>query len=470
MKPNPLAGDLQQRLRLLQEQLRNRSVHATLSSAIERSLLHNPELAEAYSQIQQAQWSLIAVRRQWYPALGVASTGPAGGLWGYGGSRVRSSDNTQAGTADLNLFESRTAFAPVLNLGWSFFDPSRSPEINAAGENLRSQELLFNVTARNLVLETQLAYFNLQEQQQLISAYEEILAATSNHVKQAEALFNAGNANIADVEQIRTQQFQTISLLIATYLSVIDVAASLARSMALPPGQLALPKDSLDHYGQWDLPLDLTIQQAQTLREEIQSSIAQASTARWRTSALFNRYWPRFGLAANGSYANSTIRSGWVGGPVTNELRSSRWDGAFGATFNWAIFDGGIAAAEAQAARAQARRFSDQAAVQRLQISEEVESSYASYATSRLALLSSRAQMESSRLAALAVRERFNVGFADTTSVVQTLNQAIVAANAFARSQREYNSSVARLYRVSAQWPEHTLALRDERVRVLMLR
>jgi len=97
-------------------------------------------------------------------------------------------------------------------------------------------------------------------------------------------------------------------------------------------------------------------------------------------------------------------------------------------------------------------------------VSEEVEQSFASYQTSRLALLSSREQADSARKAALAVRERYNVGYADTTSVVQTLNQAINAANAYASSLRVYNSAVARLYRSSAQWPERSLSFRDQRV------
>jgi outer membrane protein TolC len=328
------------------------------------------------------------------------------------------------------------------------------------------------VAARNLVLQTQLAYFNLQEQEQLISSYEEILAATTTQVSQAEALFNVGNASLADVEQIRTQQYETLSLLIGTYLGLIDASASLARSMALPPDQLALPSDQLGLYGQWELPLNATIEQAQTLREEIQASLAQSNSASWRASALLNRYWPRFSLVANGSYAfNDTDINNRQGSlSISDSVRSSSWDGAVGLGFNWTLFDGGIAAAEAESNRALERQFSDQAVVQRLQISLEVENSYATYQTSRLALLSSQAQAESARIAAISVRERFNVGYADTTSVVQTLSQAIAAANAFARSQREYNSAVARLYRASAQWPDGTLTVRDQRVNQLKQR
>ena len=347
VKPLPLVNQLTQKLSLLQDQFRRRSIRVTLSSALEQSLLSNPELAQSYSQIQQSQWNLIAVRRQWYPTISASAVGPAGGVWGYQGSQTVNSISTFGNSSTEIRTENRDVFAPALTLGWTFFDPSRGPDINAASDNLRSQELLFNVSARNLVLQTQLAYFTLQEQLQLVKSYEQILQATTQQVRQTEALFNSGNASIADVEQIRTQQFQTLSLVISSYLGVIDGSASLAKAMALPPGQLVLPEDNLDQYGQWVVTLNETIQQAQALREEIQSSLAQASSAKWRASSLFNRYWPRFSLAANGTYVDTNSRSGLNSSSNLDFLQSSAWTGGVGIGFNWAIFDGGIAAAQA---------------------------------------------------------------------------------------------------------------------------
>jgi outer membrane protein TolC len=470
IQPNGLASALQQRLKALQAELFVRSQRASLQQALEQSLLQNPELARSYALIQQSKWSLIAIRRQWYPTLSAAGVGPAGGLWGYGGSRTRVSATTAAGSVDEQRFEESSRLAARLNLGWTFFDPSRGAQINAASETLRSQELLFNVAARNLALKTQLAYFNLQEQEQLIASYERILEATTNQLNRVEALFNIGNASIADVEQIRTQQYQTLSLLITTYQDIVDAAASLAEAMSLAPGQLVLPADKLDRYGQWDTPFTTTIEQALTLREEIRSSLALADSASWRASALFNRYWPRFGFAATGLYDDGTIRAGLVGVADPDRTSATTWDGAVGIGFNWEIFDGGIAAAEASAQKALARQQSDQAAAQRLQVSAEVERSYAAYEASLLALQSSDEQARSAEKAAIAVRERFNVGYADITSVVQTLNQAITATNAYARSIRDYNSAVAGLYRASARWPDHTLALRNQRVQTLKQR
>lgn len=72
------------------------------------------------------------------------------------------------GAPNAQLAETATKYS--LNLNWTFFNPSRGPNTNAAGESLRQQQLLFDVSARNLVLQIQQAYFNLQEQQLLIQS------------------------------------------------------------------------------------------------------------------------------------------------------------------------------------------------------------------------------------------------------------------------------------------------------------
>mgnify|MGYP002629213079 FL=1 len=472
VRQNVLSKELEQQLKQLQEKLSERSERASLLEALEQSLLYNPELAFAYSQIQQREWTLIAVRRQWYPSLTAFGTGPNSGLLGYGSTRTRLSTTFSNLTREQQSFEQRSQVGMALNLSWTFFDPSRNSEINAATDVLRSQELLFNVSARNLALQTQLAYFSLQEQEQLIASYQRILAATTTQVNQVEALFNIGNVSIADVEQIRTQQFQTLSLLIVTYRGLIDAAAALAQAMALPPGKLVLPADKLDRYGQWDLSLPATLQQALNLREEIQSSLALSNSANWRASALFNRYWPRFGIIGTGLYSDGLFRLN-ASNPLEPQSRRSRQstlDASVGIGFNWSLFDGGISAAEAMAQKAVARQQNDQADLQRLQVGSEVERSFVAYQASLLELQSTEQQAAAAEQAATAVRERFNVGYSDMTSVVQTLNQSISAANAYARSIRQFNSSVAGLYRASAQWPDKALSLRDQREQILMRR
>ncbi len=448
LQPNPLASELLSQLQGIKRDIEARTKSVTLNDAIEAALLNNPDLAVAYAQIQNSQWNLIAVRRQWYPTLNASSTTIPG-------QDFRTTSNSGTGTNNGTTYSNTTAAGVTVNLGWTFFDPSRGPSINSASESLRRQQLLFDVSARNLVLRVQETYFLLQEFVELVSAYEEIQAHTDRQVELAEVQFNSGLVSIADVEQIRTQQYSNLNILINAYNRVIDSGAQLAEAMAMQPGTIVLPADPIRKVGSWGEPLPETIAQALRLREEIQASLSAADSASWKATALFNTYWPRFNLGASG-IATSANNTNGAPGLEGNKTTSLDWNASVRLGFTWQLFDGGINAANAQASKAQARQFNQQASVDRLTITREVEQAYSTYLTSQLALLSTNAQSQAARKAVVAVQARYDVGVTDITSVIQTLIQAIGAANANATATRSHNSAVARLYRASARWPEGT--------------
>ena len=465
VRPQTLTAELEAQLRGLQGEIDARSKSFTLSQALEMGLLNSPQLAGTYAEIQGQQWNLVAVRRQWYPTLS-ASSEPfvPGRRFGSSTSNVRDDGRPAQGESSSSSAISATNIG--LTVAWTFFDPSRGSSINAASENLKRQQLLFDVSARNLVLEIQQVYYSLQEQRLLIEAYADILKATTRQVQTTEAQFNNGLINIADVEQIRTQQFATLSTLINAYRQFIDASSRLAQVIAMPPGALVTPSDGLQALGDWPEALQPTIEQALNLREEIKASLAEAASARWSATALFNTYWPRFSLGANGQYGNinNDQTQSSQQGNVTTNTRITNWSGGFGLGFTWQFFDGGINAAQSEVQKALGRRASDQAALDRLIVTREVEQAYTAYKTSQLAMKSSEAQVTSARAAAAAVRARFDVGVSDMSSLVVALNQAINAASNYASSVRDYNGSIAALFRSSARWPANTQPLLNQRV------
>lgn len=466
LKSNSSAVQLQVQLDSQRQKLISRSRHVSLQDAVEQTLLNNPNLAESYSQIQQQQWNLIAVRRQWYPSLSAGAVGV--NLFGYRGITTNLVNSDALGFSPRTGFRNLVETSPQMRLSWTFFDPSRGASINAASESVRAQRLLFDVSARNVVLETQSAYFSLQEQMQLVADYEAILDTTNQMVATTEAQFVSGYASLADVEQIRTQQFQTLTTLIDTYRRLVDAAARLAQAMALPTGVLSIPKERLTPLGQWTSSEAETLRQAEQMREEIQASLAKASSQGWQAVSLFYNYWPRFSTNASGTLlnANSSANSG-----ASNQISSttvnsedSVWTGAVGLGFTWSIFDGGINAAQAEQRKATAKQFYDQAAVIRLSVAREVERSYANYQASAMALVSTKYQLQSAQNAAAIIRERFRIGFSDMTAVVQTYRQSIQASGAYAQAIREFNLAIAELYRYSASWPDGALPLLQRRV------
>ncbi len=115
----------------------------SLDNAIHAALVNNPDLAAAYTEIEGKRWSVIAARRRWYPTLFIEPGQDSTLQFG-----SQDASNANPGLSNLNQYLNTTA-----TLEWTFFDPSRSPAINASISDLTAQRLLFDVAARNLVLE-----------------------------------------------------------------------------------------------------------------------------------------------------------------------------------------------------------------------------------------------------------------------------------------------------------------------------
>lgn len=460
---NAAVVEVERALDNLVKNLKSRSRFVSLQQAIELALLNNPRLAIKYTTIQQSEWNLIAVRRSWYPDL-------------------EFSNNNSYNFFSKNLpliVTNSTIIAPSVNLNWTFFDPSRAPNTNSSSEILRANQLLFNVEARDIVLQTQLAFFNLQEQQQLIKNYQGILNSTTEQVTVTVANFNAGTADISQVEQIRTQQLKTLNLLISSYKSLALASAELAALIAAPIGTMTLAAGELTLVGEWKESQAETIAQAERMREEIQASLAMASSFRWSATAIYNSYLPTLNATAAGNYVSKSTKyenrdqenetpirpvKSIERGRISDE---TNWDNRILLGFNWKVFDGGVKAAQAQAKQYSAQEYVDKAASQQLTVTKEVEIAYANYIASKLALQTTKELVQSASNALIAVRARFNNGFSDMTSVVQAITQSIDASREHAKATKEYNDAVALLYRYSAQWPDGALTALNQRVKVL---
>jgi len=468
VSPSPAGHSLLGELKRYQEEFKQRSRSVSLAMAIEAGLTSNPDLAAAYGLIQGSEWNLIAARRAWAPTLTLAS-GEAT-LLGEN-RRAATTTTTQAANPESlgtdKTYATRKFVSARGNLNWTFFSLPRTSTINANLNELQAQRYLFDVTARNLVLDIQSSYFQVQQQIKLVEDYEKIYTATLKQTQLTEARFNNGMVSILDVNQIRASLFSQLTTLVSTYSTLISTAAQLSQAMALPPGQLAKPSDPIQPYGIWSQSLVSTLQQARQQREEVKASLAQASSQAWRGSALFNQYWPVLSINAFGIGASSQNESGNGNGSSATISRSSTWDYGVGLGFSWSVFDGGINAASGESSLASERRFKAQAQRELLNIDQQVESAYAAYRSNKLAMASSYEQQKAALAAQIAAEARFAAGASDTTTVVQAITQAVQASTQYVNSVGNYNLAVAQLYRYSAEWPSGSLPLLQQRVKLL---
>lgn len=461
--PALLVGELAS----LEAQIGAQARPLSLQEAISSGIRANPQLLQAFSAIQQYEWQLIAAQRQWYPSLQLINGTPFAGVqW-----TSFTQDYATSPTAPPN-YTSRTtqsAFQPGVSISWNAIDPTRQPNINAASESLKQQKLLFDVSARNLILEIEQAYFAIQSSRELIESFRRIYAINEQQLAMLEAQRSIGMTTVLDVEATRSQLFVQLNQLVGYTRSYIEQTATLAADLALPEGTLAIPSEPAAPQGAWPLTLQQTITQALRQREEIRASLAAAEAARWSAVAALRSYLPAFQLVGSGSViANDGTQSYSTGGfNGTSPTTTLNKTASIGLGFTWAIFDGGIQAANAQAANAQARQQSAQAATTELEAIQQVRSSYGQLVTARLAYGSAQQAYRSAELAQQASRARFAVGVGDITSVVQTIQQLSQAAEQMSQATLSYNTALAELHRYSATWPSQTQADVQQRLQTL---
>jgi outer membrane protein TolC len=455
----------------LEAQITDQAKPVTLDEAISTGIRTNPQLLQAFSAIQQYEWQLIAAQRQWYPTIQLSNGTPFAGIQWTSFSQNYSSTSPTAPPAYSNNSR-QSAFQPGLSISWNAIDLTRQPNINAASESLRQQKLLFDVSTRNLILNIQQSYFAIQSSRQLIDSFRRIYEINEQQLVMLEAQRSIGMTTVLDVEATRSQLFAQLNQLVGYTRAFIEQSASLAEAMALPEGVLATPSEPAGIRGDWDLPLQETVKQARRQREEILASLAAAEAARWSAIAAIRSYLPAFQLVGTGSLiANRGDQSYSYSGSSSETATSTRNQTAsVGLGFTWSIFDGGIQAANAQSANAQARLQAAQAASTELQAMQEVRSSYGQLLTARVAFSSGQQAYRSAELAQRASRARFAVGVGDITSVVQTIQQLSEAAQQVSEATLSYNSALAQLYRYSATWPPLSQAEVQQQLQRLRLR
>lgn len=448
-------ANLVKELARLEAQITKQAKFVTLEEAISTGIRANPQLLQAFSTIQQYEWQLIAAQRQWYPTVQLSNGTPFVGIQWSSFSQNYSSTSPTAPPAYSNS-SLLSAFQPGVNISWNAIDPTRQPNINAASQSLKQQKFLFDVSARSLILSIQQSYYAMQSSRQLIDSFRRIYEINEQQLNMIEAQRSIGMTTVLDVESTRSQLFAQLNQLVGYTQSYIDQSASLAQAMALPEGVLVAPSEPAGLLGDWTLPLPETITQARRQREEILASLAAAEAARWTGVAAMRSYLPAFQVVGTGSLIANSGNQRYTGSSSDTATSIRNGTTSIGVGFTWSIFDGGIQAANAQAADAQARLQAAQANSLQLQAMQEVRSSYGQLLTSRVALRSAQQAYRSAKIAQEAARARFAVGVGDITSVVQTIQQLSQASQQVSEAILSYNTALAQLYRYTAIWPPRT--------------
>ncbi len=290
----------------------------------------------AYEQsqalIREAQASLLPNVSGQYPAT---RSGEGGGVLSSGGSGTSS-----LGTSTSHAF-ARTAYYPQGSVGWTidvWGKIRRQIESNVALAQADSA-LLANAT---LSAQTQLAvaYFNLRYQDSL----KDLLERTTKIYQQTEQItlnqYNSGTVSKADLITAQTQVLNTQAQAIATEVPRQQYEHAIAVLAGRPPADLAIARGALA----WSSPA--TPPGVPSTLLERRPDVAAAE----RTVAEQNA---QVGVAVAAYYPSLTISAaGGFSGPNAFPFLAAYQIWSLGAAAADPLFDGGLRAAQLDAAKA----------------------------------------------------------------------------------------------------------------------
>ena len=440
----------------------------TLEEAIELAEFNSPQLKAAASQVDQAKSALRAAIAAWYPTVDLSASGLPEYFKSYSyqnpdfvPDRVVQKPTGQTNPTtgeEITRPETRDGYnerygrewrANVsLQVSWDLINPARVPQIAAARDRFESAGDAYLIALRDLRLESQTAYFELQRADEGVRIGQASVKASLVSYRDARARFNAGVNTKLEVLEAETQLARDRNTLTTNLRLQDEQRRNLARVLDLPQYVTPTAATPARPLGLWEPSLQESIVAAYNYREELDQLILDISINNSQANASLAAVQPVL------RFVNSTTASrseGQTGQTSLSEIDMGDftygWNNSTALRANWRLFDGGRARAEYRRFKQAADQSRFDFASRRNRIRLEVEQSFfglraaiQSIDTTAIEVLSSK---ESLRLSQL----RVQAGVGVQREVVNNQRDVTQAELKYARAISDYNTNLARLQR-----------------------
>lgn len=440
----------------------------TIEEALQLAEFNSPKLKAAASQVDQAKAALRAAIAAWYPTVDLSASGlpeyfksysyrnpdfvpdrivqkPTGQI-----SPITGEEITRPVTRDgYNESYGREWRANVsLQVSWDLINPARVPQIAAARDRFERAGAAYLIALRDLRLEAQRAYFDLQRADTGVRIGQDSVKASLVSYRDARARFNAGVNTKVDVLEAETQLARDRDTLTTNLRDQNAQRRNLARVLDLPQDVTPTAATPARPLGLWEPSLEESIVAAYNYREELDQLILDISINNSQANASLAAVQPVL------RFVNSTSASrteGQGGQPSISDIDMGDFtysvQNSTALRASWRLFDGGRARAEYRRSKLAAEQSRFDFADLRDQIRFDVEQSFfglraaiQSIDTTATEVLSSK---ESLRLSQL----RVQAGVGVQREVVNNQRDLTQAELKYARAINSYNSNLALLQR-----------------------
>ena len=421
----------------------------TLEEALQLAEFNSPTLKAAASQVDQAKSSLRSAIAAWYPTVDLTSSALPEYFASYSYQNPDFvTPDPSTGKTNNEFYGSEWRLNGRLRVSWDLINPARVPEIAAARDRFERARHAYLIALRDLRLETETAYFDLQEADEGVRIGQAGVKASLVSLRDARARFNAGVNTKLEVLEAETQLARDRNLL-ATNLGQQELRRrNLAVVLDLPQQVTPTAASPSRPLGLWQSSLQDSIVAAFNYREELDQLILDISVNNSRANASLAAVQPVL------SFVNSTTASRTQG--QTNQTSVSpidQGDFSYGVqnssalTATWRLFDGGRARAEYRRSKQAADQSRFNFAQTRDQIRFQVEQSFLGLRTAVQNIDTTASEVLSSRESLRLAQLRVQAGVTTQREVVNTQRDLTQAELKYARAIRDYNTNLSELSR-----------------------
>jgi outer membrane protein TolC len=446
--PNPLSFPTKP------EEVKLRGIQPiTLQQALELAERNNRTLQIAGITVNRSRSALTQAEAELFPTLDLSGTvsrseSASGRL-----SNQNSSNNSLANLFGLDSQQQQSGASRTFNgslaLNYDIFTSGGRPaRIRAAGQQLRSDQLAYEVTLESLRLTITNAYYDVQQADAQVRIGQASVRNSQISLRDAQALERAGLGTRFDTLQAQVTLANSQQTLTNAIAQQEIARRQLAQLLSLAPSADLAAADPVEAAGRWNLSLEETIVLAFKNRAELEQQLAQRELAHQQKLAALSALGPTLSVSAQYNvldvFGNSTGNNGVADGYSVQ------------AGLSWRLFDGGAARASANQQEANIAIAETNFADQRDQIRFAVEQAYANLLSNQVNISTAQTGLVQATEALRLARLRFQAGVGTQTDVINSETALTNAQGNVVSAILGYNRALASLQRAVTNLPVAT--------------
>ena len=320
-----------------------------------------------------------------------------------------------------------------LQLNYALLDFARSPTVKAARASLEQQRNTYANQLRSLQLQVSEAYYQLQQDEQLVRVYDANLRNDLVILRDTLDLKQAGLVPRLDVLRRRAIQASDEETLIQALADRAVARRQLAVLLNLPASVTPTPSDPIVVQPRWPLDLEASLLAAYRGNPELEAILATRTALAQQSQATAAGLLPKLSLFASGggsssqtSLGNFDIGGGGCCGSTALPLSTTNsWDWSAGLTLTWLLFDAGTTAGQARALAKREAAAAQQYAATRNDIRLRIEQAFFNHEASLAKLSSARRGVAAALEAFRDVRLRFLTGLDSELNLSNTQDRLL---------------------------------------------